>query len=299
MKQKPKTFPAEKSKLHPRNPHRFRYDFPKLIEAIPELKRYVEVNQFGNESIDFSDANAVKTLNKALLKQFYNIEYWDIPVNYLCPPIPGRADYINYLADLIGNKKANILDIGTGANCVYPIIGAVEYGWSFVGSDIDMVAVKSAKAIVEVNSNIKNKIEIRSQSSPKNIFKGIIQSNDFFDATICNPPFHASLEEAQAGTKRKWNNLKVKGKTSNSLNFGGQSNELWCEGGEEAFILKMIQESVLFAENCNWFTTLVSKSEHLPNIYIALRTIGARNVKTIEMAQGNKISRFVAWTFNA
>lgn len=295
----------EKEPLHPRNRHRSLYDFKLLIESTPELKKFVFTNQYDSETIDFANSNAVKFLNKALLKQFYNISNWDIPTNYLCPPIPGRADYIHYMADLLASsydgiipkgKNIHCLDIGVGANCVYPIIGNFEYGWSFVGSDIDAAAINSAKKIVDTNSNLKN-IELRKQNSSEHIFKGVIKSDEVFDVTICNPPFHSSLAEAQAGTIRKVKNLSG-GKTKNPvLNFGGQNAELWCKGGEKEFISKMIKESVAFSANCFWFSSLVSKSENLKSIYYELEKVNAIEVKTIEMKQGNKISRIVAWTF--
>lgn len=295
----------EKENLHPRSRHRTSYDFKSLITCCPEIEKFVFVNKYNNETIDFANPNAVKILNKALLKQFYNISNWDIPANYLCPPIPGRADYIHYIADLLSTSNNNvvpkgksirILDIGVGANCVYPIIGNHEYDWSFVGSDVDSIAINSANKIVESNPSLKN-IELRKQNTAEHLFKGIIKPDDFFDATICNPPFHSSQAEAQAGTVRKVRNLSG-GKTKNPvMNFGGQNTELWCKGGEKEFISKMIKESVEFSANCFWFSSLVSKSENLKSIYYEIEKANAMEVKTIEMKQGNKISRFVAWTF--
>lgn len=296
----------EKSRLHPRNKHRGRYDFKKLIISCPELAPFVKLNIYNDESIDFSNPEAVKMLNKALLKHYYNINNWDIPKNYLCPPIPGRADYIHYIADLlsknnngkipIGNK-IKCLDIGVGANCIYPIIGNKEYGWSFVGSDIDNVSVKSANKIIEMNPCLKGKIEIRFQPNQKDIFNGIIQKNEVFDLSICNPPFHSSLAEAQAGTFRKLRNLSQKKITKLKLNFGGQSNELWCEGGEKKFVTSMINQSKEFATSCFWFSTLISKQSNLNSIYKVLEKAKVYEYRTIEMGQGNKTSRIVAWSF--
>ena len=89
MAQAKKSFLQQKSQLHARNLHRSRYDFPQLIKSCPELAPFVRPNPYGDLSINFSDPNAVKMLNKALLKHFYGIDYWDIPKDYLCPPIPG------------------------------------------------------------------------------------------------------------------------------------------------------------------------------------------------------------------
>jgi 23S rRNA (adenine1618-N6)-methyltransferase len=295
----------EKTILHPRNKHRSNYDFAALTKSLPALKPYVAINKYGNESIDFSDPAAVKALNKALLSHFYNIANWDIPEGYLCPPIPGRADYIHYLADLLEEeepllkgKNIKVLDIGIGANCVYPIIGHQEYGWTFFGTDIDPIAVKAAKAIVAANPDLSSSVEVRHQPNKNQIFQGVIKPGDSFTISMCNPPFHSSAEEANAGSKRKLQNLgKHKGKET-TLNFGGQAAELWTEGGEITFIRKMIDESKAVASQCKWFSSLVSKSANLPFIYSALDRAGVTYYNTIDMAQGQKISRFVVWTFS-
>jgi len=298
--------PKEKIQLHPRNSHRERYDFKLLIKSFPELAPFVSLNKFDDESIDFFNPEAVKMLNSALLKHYYNINFWDIPHGYLCPPIPGRADYIHYIADLFGSKNngkiptgenMKCLDIGVGANCIYPIIGNHEYGWSFTGTDIDPVAIESASKIVELNPLLKGKIELRLQDNSNNIFRGIIRKDEQFDLTICNPPFHASLAESRTGTIRKLSNLKNKKSTKPILNFGGQNNELWCEGGELRFVDEMVRESRQFSTACFWFSTLISKESNLTSVYDSLRKAAPVEVKTIPMGQGNKISRVVAWTF--
>lgn len=305
MLRKPKPISELKDKLHPRNKHKYRYNFPELMVSLPELSSFVSLNPFGELSIDFKNPEAVKMLNKALLKHFYNVTFWEIPEGYLCPPIPGRADYIHYIADLLAlanneiiprGKLVKVLDIGVGANCIYPLIGNSEYGWDFVGSEIDRGALLSAKNIVNANA-LSKAITIRKQSSAKHIFTNIIHSGETFDLTICNPPFHTSLIEATAGTARKWKNLGQQGKLGTVLNFGGKNSELWYEGGEEGFLFKMIEESTNFAKFCFWFTSLISKKETLPECYKALKKVKAVEVKTINMSQGQKISRVLAWTF--
>ena len=297
----------EKPTLHPRNLHRGRYDFAHLIVSSPELAVFVKVNAYGNESIDFADPAAVKALNRALLKHYYDIKEWDVPAQYLCPPIPGRADYVHFLADLLaegngGNiprgEKVRVLDIGVGANCIYPIIGHRSYGWHFVGTDVDEVALKNARHLLDANQ-LGDAIELRFQESASAIFEGVTYADEYFDLSMCNPPFHASLAEARQGAQRKWQNL---GKESDKhkkpvLNFGGQSLELCCEGGEEAFVARMIEESASGRDHCLWFTTLISKSSSLPHIYRLIKNIGAVDNRTFEMSQGQKKSRFVAWTF--
>ena len=291
-----------KSNFHAKNKHQGRYDLQALKEACPELVSHVKKNNFGVESINFFDAVAVKTLNKALLKDYYGVE-WDIPNMYLCPPIPGRADYIHHVAQLLGSKKegssVKCLDIGVGANSIYPIIGFMEYGWSFVGSDTDVQALESAKNIVEMNPALESKLELRYQSKPENIFYGIIKEGEKFDLTICNPPYHKSQEEAEKGNLRKLKNLKGEKTDKVSLNFGGKSNELWCEGGEVEFVKNIIRQSKVYSKSCTWFTTLVSKETNLKKAYQNLEHVKALTIKTIPMGQGQKQSRILAWSFTA
>ena len=296
----------EKARLHPRNKNRERYDLSALTTATPELKDYVMPNKDGVASVDFSNPLAVKLLNKALLNHYYGIKNWEFPDENLCPPIPGRANYIHHIADLLGESnfgripvgdKITCLDIGLGASCIYPIIGVIEYGWKFIGSDIDPKSITSAQHIVDSNPSIKGKIECRLQKKSGDIFNGIISREDKIELTICNPPFHSSMEDAQKGTRRKIKNLSGKTVKKPELNFAGVSNELVCDGGENKFIQHMIRESEKFSKNCYWFSTLVSKQSNLKGIYKLLGEIGTNQVKTIPMGTGNKSSRIVAWTF--
>lgn len=304
--EKKKKVSMEKSGLHRRNKHNARYDFDALAATSSDLSAFVFVNKYGDQSIDFANPNAVKALNKALLKHFYQIDFWDIPEGYLCPPIPGRADYIHYAADLLASthqqiipkgKKVKVLDVGVGANCVYPIIGHQEYGWTFVGSEIDEIAVRCAKNIVEINPALKGAVSVRLQTDQSAIFKNVFHLEERFDLTICNPPFHASAKEALEGSQRKNRNLGNKDYAKPILNFGGLNNELWTDGGEIAFVSKMITESKLYKNQCFWFTSLVSKSENLDSIFAMLKRAEATEIRTSEMRTGNKISRIVAWTF--
>lgn len=292
---------SQKPGLHPRNRHHSRYDLPALCQACPALNEFITLTPVGEQTINFADPQAVKTLNKALLAHFYGVKAWDIPDGFLCPPVPGRADYIHHLSDLLsdenGNvvKGANILDIGVGANCIYPLIGAHEYGWRFTGSETHPQAFASAQAIISANPQLTRLIRLRRQKESAAMFNGVIHKNEQYDATLCNPPFHDSAASARAGSERKRRNLGQD--RDDALNFGGQQQELWCEGGEVAFIKQMIAESKGFARQVMWFTSLVSKGENLPPLYRALTDVGAVKVVKKEMAQGQKQSRFIAWSF--
>lgn len=287
--------------MHPRNLHLSRYDLKRLSKICPELAPHVFKNKFGDDSVDFSNPVSVKLLNKAILMDSYNLSWWDIPDDFLCPPVPGRADYIHYLADLLASpnhgkiplgQRVKGVDVGVGANCIYPLIGSAEYGWSFVGSDVDQKAIEAGQFILSKNKITT--IELRLQKNSSLIFKDIVKNDELFDFSICNPPFHASALEAAMGSNRKLKNLGLK---KDVLNFGGRGHELWCSGGERAFVGQMIKESAIFPGKILWFTSLVSKRENLAALEVILRDVRAKEVRVVDMLQGQKKSRFLAWSF--
>ena len=297
---------SSKQRMHPRNRFRGGYDFEALAERSPRLAAFVGPNAHGDHSIDYANPKAVKALNQALLKDAYGFEGWDVPPGYLCPPIPGRSDYLHHLADLLsgGNEDAiprggsvAVLDIGVGASCIYPLIGAADYGWRFVGSEVDPVALCWAARLTLAYPAVAGLIELRLQPSAGECFKNVIEAGEVFHLSMCNPPFHSSAKEAVAATRRKRRNLGANQATERVLNFGGQPSELWCPGGEPAFVQRMIRQSADAPDQCLWFTTLISKSSHLPRLHQAVRDAKAVEVRIIEMGQGQKQSRILAWTF--
>jgi 23S rRNA (adenine1618-N6)-methyltransferase len=313
--------------LHPRNIHKQGYDFQSLIKSYPQLAPHVKINAHGNPSIAFTDPLAVKALNTALLQYHYSVLDWDIPSGALCPPIPGRVDYIHYVAQLLGctelgtmppdtHSKIKLLDIGTGANGIYPLLACKIYGWDCVGSDINSQSLKNIAEVIAKNPTLNDSFTLRMQHDKNHIFEGVIKAGEHFDVSVCNPPFHASLDEALKSGQRKVNNLArnrqeqlakqldpcISGRQSlvapANQNFGGQESELWCSGGERLFLKKLIKESQLFSTQCRWFTSLISKIENVKPAKKLLKKLGAIDIREIEMVQGNKITRILAWTFS-
>jgi len=284
--------------MHPNNRFREDYDFTKLVKLEPALQSFLKKTKSGKTSMDYSHAMAVKLLNKALLHQHYEIAFWDIPEGYLCPPIPSRLDYLLHVADLVeypnGMKSMVLLDVGTGANCIYPILAVQEFGWKVVGTEVDPKALRVAQAIVKANQSLKRKVSIRYQADSKAIFAGVTAPEEYFDVCVCNPPFYQSAAEAKANTDRKNRGLQRGGAPRN---FGGREHELWTHGGEKAFALRMIKESEQWPRLCRWFTILVAKQKHETPVVQALKRAKVKRVEIIPLSQGNKKGRIVAWRF--
>ena len=294
--------------LHPRNRHQGRYDFAALTAVEPRLKAFMIINPYGKQSIDFANPAAVRVFNAALLKQLYGIQNWQIPEGYLCPPVPGRADYIHGLADFLAADAGGdiprgtdftVLDVGTGANCIYPLLGHHDYGWRFIASDVDQRALAAAAETLAAN-DLTQVIDLRLQRVKSAFFSGVLREGERVVCTLCNPPFHSNAAEASSCSERKGRNLGKQDPQRKlpTLNFGGQSNELWCNGGELTFVRNMMKESREYAQQVLWFTTLVSKSAHVRLLQRMLKQVGAADVQVCSMAQGQKQSRFLAWTFH-
>ncbi len=285
--------------MHHKNKHTGDYDFEKLIANHKPLESFVHEGKSSKLTIDFARPKAVKALNTALLKSHYGIDFWEFPDANLCPPIPGRVEYIHLVNDLLqsfdlkGNLK--ILDIGTGATCIYPLLGYKEYNWDFIATEVDKASLKNSKLIIEQNK-LESHVEFRFQQDSKFILEGIIKSSDKISAAICNPPFFKNKAEANASNTKKLEGLG-KPVSKADRNFSGTEKELIYDGGEKAFLHNYLYQSSLFKNNIFWFTSLVSKKELVKSMKLSLNKLGVEEFKVIPMKLGNKISRVVAWTF--
>lgn len=285
--------------MHKNNLHNNSYDFDLLTQGFEPLRPFVFTNEYQTKTIDFSIPEAVKALNTALLLIHYGIDFWEFPNKNLCPPIPSRADYLHHLTDLLRRSDivdtCKVLDIGTGATCIYPLLGQAINKWDFVATDIDKDSLQIAQSIIDKNG-LTEHIELRLQNDDSHVLNGIIKESDKFSAAICNPPFYKSEEDALEATKTK---LKGLGKESDKVvrNFAGTAKELSYKGGEKAFLHTYLYESTFYKKQCYWFTSLVSNVSHVKSMQASLEKLGATEIQVIDMIQGNKVSRVVAWTF--
>lgn len=293
-------------KFHPRSLHNSAYPFPELILAHPPLGPFIypleHANAQGKLTLDFANPKAVTALNTALLKHYYQLTFWEIPEGALCPPIPGRADYIHHIAEFIETAECpsspvKMLDIGTGANGIYCILASQIYGWQCTGSDISHESLDNVRRIIDENQPLQPNISVRHQPDKHAIFEGIIQENETYTISVCNPPFHASEADAIKSNTTKTTNLGLRQPSSDTLNFGGTASELWCNGGEKLFLRKMIKESQRYQKQVGWFTSLVSKADNVAPSLKLIRKLGATSIKDIPMHHGNKKTRVIAWSF--
>ena len=284
------------SGFHADNPAAPPYDMDFLVKHCPALSVFITTID-GRNTIDFALPEAVYQLNRAMLMANFGIKHWDIPQDYLIPGVPMRAEYIYRMASFLKEKgiekDIRAVDIGTGANLVYPIIGHKSLGWKFIASEVDPRSVEIASAIAKFNGMQKSVVVIQ-QSHASRYFQNILKHGQEYTVSLCNPPFHASATEAREEAMRKQQNLDYINK---QLNFGGTASELWVNGGERSFIERMIEESVSFAHQIKFFSTLVSKKENLSPFIQKLKSAKIAQSWIINMDHGHKKSRILIWTF--
>ncbi|KAF8410436.1 hypothetical protein HHK36_002965 [Tetracentron sinense] len=343
MASKKKKRRVERPSIHPRN----RYsenppDFRLLASLYPSFEPFVFYSRDGRPRIDWTDFNATRELTRVLLHHDHGLKWW-IPDGQLCPTVPNRSNYIHWIEDLLSSEiigktnnegdKVRGFDIGTGANCIYPLLGASLLGWSFVGSDVTNVALEWAEINVNNNPHISKLIEIRkacdtgetvlreeisnresdfretkpglgeirdeeADSLPSNsvdvlsnvkkgyggqsILIGVVKDGEKFDFCMCNPPFFESMEEAGLNPK---------------TSCGGTFEEMVCPGGEEAFITRIIEDSVVLKQSFRWYTSMVGRKLNLKVLVAKLREVGVTIVKTTEFVQGQTCRWGLAWSF--
>ncbi len=296
-----------KDYLHPRSLHRGPYDYELLTKHYPLLQPYIIKNKKNLNSINYADSDAVKALNTALLFTHYDISYWEIPDNFLCPAVPGRAEYLHHMADILGEfahriprgPQLKVLDLGIGANCIYPIIGRKVYKWSFIGTDINKQSLKAAQTIITKNTILKGEVELRHQNEPQKLIINLVKPEEYLDLIVSNPPFYTSAKEARQATLKKSFAL-TKSKTRSAQkarNFGGQHSELWCNGGELDFVRRLIKESKQLATRCLMYSSLISNSKHLPKLQAELTEVAVHYHQIIPLNLGNKKSHLIMWSF--
>lgn len=290
--------PRVKSGFHEKNEFRLGYDLPSLERANKDLKPFLSREE-GEIRVDYTHSQAVIELNRAILKHHFQMQEWFLPEGALCPAIPGRWDYLLRLRDLLPQEAPlRGLDIGTGSSLIYSLLAVYGLNIRMVGSDISQESLQHARKILHANPLLPQQVELRHQAVAHHIFQGIVKSDETFDFCLCNPPFHGSEKEAEQAAQRKAKNLDLPQQLATSSNFGGRHHELWCKGGEAAFLKKMMKESLLFASQIRWFSSLVSKSENVAPMIKFLKKHHATAIEIFPLEHGNKKSRAVAWSFS-
>ncbi len=123
--------------------------------------------------------------------------------------------------------------------------------------------------------------DVLSISLPKQAFGA--PKSVHWDFVICNPPFFAGGDRPHGP----------------SASFGGTSSEMATDGGEEAFVKRMIKESAEYAQHVGWFTCMLGKKTSMMELQSWLQnTRGIAHCETAAFFQGHTTRWGIAWTFS-
>ncbi|CAI5789954.1 RNA N6-adenosine-methyltransferase METTL16 [Podarcis lilfordi] len=284
--------------MHARNRYKDKPpDFAYLASKYPEFKQHVQINLSGRVSVNFKDPEAVRALTCTLLKEDFGLQI-DIPLERLIPTVPLRLNYIHWVEDLIAQQDAAAkdsatwgIDIGTGASCIYPLLGATLNGWYFIATEVDDVCFSFAKKNVEQN-NLSNLIKVVKVPQKTLLLDALEEeSGVVYDFCMCNPPFFANQLEAKGVNSRN-----PRRPPPSSVNTGGIT-EIMAEGGELEFVKRIIHDSLQLKKRLRWYSCMLGKKCSLAPLKEELRIHGVPKVTHTEFCQGRTMRWALAWSF--
>ncbi|CAH6785930.1 RNA N6-adenosine-methyltransferase METTL16 [Phodopus roborovskii] len=283
--------------MHARNRYKDKPpDFAYLASKYPDFKQHIQINLSGRVSLNFKDPEAVRALTCTLLREDFGLSI-DIPLERLIPTVPLRLNYIHWVEDLIGHQvsdKSTLrrgIDIGTGASCIYPLLGATLNGWYFLATEVDDMCFNYAKKNVEQN-NLSDLIKVVKVPQKTLLMDALKEESEIvYDFCMCNPPFFANQLEAQGVNSRN-----SRRPPPSSVNTGGIT-EIMAEGGELEFVKRIIHDSLQLKKRLRWYSCMLGKKCSLAPLKEELRIQGVPKVTFTEFCQGRTMRWALAWSF--
>ncbi|KAF7127918.1 hypothetical protein RHSIM_Rhsim11G0190600 [Rhododendron simsii] len=333
---------VERPTIHPRNKYSDNPpDFAQLASLYPSFEPFVFYSRDGRPRIDWTDFNATRELTRVLLLHDHSLNWYSFHL-LLKSYVEYREMFLfwkyvwfssNGPLPYCDGEVVRGFDIGTGANCIYPLLGASLLGWSFVGSDVTDVALEWAERNVKNNPHISGLIEIRKVESGKMTSYGeescegqLVDSGSntlTHEIEARNPEpdilrpleLHSNVNKSYHGPPVLYGVVRdgeefdfcmcnppffesmeeagLNPKTS----CGGTLEEMVCPGGEEAFISRIIQDSFELMQSIRWYTSMVGRKSNMKILMSKLREVGVTIVKTTEFVQGQTCRWGLAWSF--
>ncbi|XP_076232701.1 U6 small nuclear RNA (adenine-(43)-N(6))-methyltransferase isoform X2 [Calliopsis andreniformis] len=276
--------------MHPRNRYKKAPDFKQLALHYPEFCNIVTIDLTGRVKIDFKNEDNLRVLTEVLLKHDFNLEV-KIPPNKLVPTLPLRLNYILWIEDLMKHASFNDMqevvgiDIGTGAVCIYPLLFAKMYGNQMIGTEVNETSVETASKHVE-NNKLQHLIKVHKVNGDT-IFQDILEEGKIYHFTMCNPPFFEMEGSADRVEKRQ--------PPRNAPT--GNKAELTIQGGERAFVMQMIDESIEIKDKVKIYTTMFGRRSNLLFLLKLLKKKNIENATWTEFCQGHTKRWGLAWSF--
>ena len=271
-------------------------DFEGLSERHPDILKKEYLIECGDGvTLDFGDQKVSIALTRAILRDAFEIEM-EIPRDRLCPPVPNRVNYIEWLHEILNiklvdpktgkvrdvPKRFRGLDVGIGASCIYPLLGHRMYGWNFVGTDIDRKSFDYAMRNVKRNGFEKH-IDLKLVKPDDDLIPATAVNT--LDFCMCNPPFFENEDEVSPHPSRTC--------------FAGANNEMITRGGEKEFVSRMIENSKKHGTKLRWYTSMLGKKSSIKALIRKLRTENrVKEIVSSAFVQGQTRRWGLAWSFH-
>ncbi|XP_026154433.1 RNA N(6)-adenosine-methyltransferase mettl16 [Mastacembelus armatus] len=279
--------------MHPRNRYKDKPpDFAYLASKYPDFQQHVHTSLSGRPVVNFKEPEAVRALTCTLLKEDFGLTI-EIPLERLIPTVPLRLNYIHWVEDLINGPKQprRGIDIGTGASCIYPLLGATMNSWYFLATEVDDICFNYATKNVEQN-NLSDLIKVVKVPQKTLLMDALKEETEIiYDFCMCNPPFFANQMEAQGVNSRN-----SRRPPPSSVNTGGVT-EIMAEGGELEFVKRIIHDSLQLKKRLRWYSCMLGKKCSLAPLKEELRKQGVPKVTHTEFCQGRTMRWALAWSF--
>lgn len=279
--------------MHPRNIYKEKKpNFRELAVKYPEFRRHASQETSGKVTINFKEPDALRALSTALLKEDFGLDV-NIPADRLVPTIPLRLNYIHWIEDILKttwNDKIRGIDVGTGASCIYPLLGARMNGWKFLASEQDEKSTISARKNVEQNG-LQHLIQVENVQIDSGLKELLPENDAAYDFCMCNPPFFGSQEEADGEFHRDGRSKPHAASTANAT-----ESVTW--GGEFCFVNRLIKDSLQLRETIRVYTSMVGKKLNLTALKDELHNHKVPKVCSTEFCQGKTMRWGLAWSFD-
>ncbi|KAM9853438.1 RNA N(6)-adenosine-methyltransferase mettl16 [Aulostomus maculatus] len=279
--------------MHPRNRYKDKPpDFAYLASKYPDFQQHVHTSLTGRPVVNFKEPEAVRALTCTLLKEDFGLSI-EIPLERLIPTVPLRLNYIHWVEDLIDGQKQprRGIDIGTGASCIYPLLGATMNGWYFLATEVDDICFDYATKNVEQN-NLSDLVKVVKVPQKTLLMDALKEETEIvYDFCMCNPPFFANQLEAKGVNSRN-----SRRPPPSSVNTGGVT-EIMAEGGELEFVKRIIHDSLQLKKRLRWYSCMLGKKCSLTPLKEELRKQGVPKVTHTEFCQGRTMRWALAWSF--
>ncbi|XP_026274624.1 U6 small nuclear RNA (adenine-(43)-N(6))-methyltransferase [Frankliniella occidentalis] len=294
---------ALNKKMHPRNPYKTQPSFKDLAVKNEEFRLHATIDISGKVSIDFKKAETIRALTRALLKEDWNLDV-TLPKEYLVPTVPLRLNYILWIEDLVAALKLEDtgspvygIDIGTGASCIYPLLASRKNGWNMIGVEKDNTCLNHAQQNV-LHNKLESLVKVCKNDGEMIIDTSVMDGAfepmpTYFHFTMCNPPFFSSEEELEKTHKSRSAN-SPRPPPNNART--GSANEVVVEGGEVAFVHKMIDDSQQAKDKIRIFTTMLGHKSSVSKVLKYLKEKNISEIASTEFCQGHTTRWGIAWS---